>query len=1290
MKPFVHLHVHTEYSLLDGAARIKKLFDLARELNMPAIAMTDHGNMYGAMDMFHAAEDSWQTVVKKLKLKDAVAQYEADVLPAYQKAAAEYEAAHKEWEKRKEALIKEEGEQTEDVLSPQMTALLDEEPKPPVKPDQPTYDDMVIKGEDREKYKDLYVKPIIGCEFYMVEDMHVPGGKNDHLILLAKDDVGYHNLMKLNSLAWLEGYYSRWPRIDMKCLKEHAEGLICLSACVAGRIPRYILDNNYEAAKRHALELQSYFAPGDFYLEMQNHGIHDRDGNLIEKIVNAHLTRMSRELDIPLVVTNDAHYLRKSDAEMHEVLLCIQTADYMDNEKRFRFEGTEFYVKSYDEMAELFPTQLDALDRTLEIADKITLTIPKKKPLLPPYYPEDGSTPAEFLRKMTYDGLKRRYGEITQALIDRAEYELGVVIDMGFAEYYLIVWDFIHYAKTHGVPVGAGRGSGVGSIVAYAIGITNVDPLKYNLIFERFLNKERVSMPDFDVDICSDGREKVIEYVRNKYGREKVTQIITFGTLAAKQAIKDVARVYRVPFAEVEAITKPIPNVPGCCLKGVLGRYDQNNKKDAEKYNKMRSNELIEMYERDPNVRRIVDMAEKLEGMPRNTGMHAAGVVICAEPVADHIPLQHNDGIVTTQYPKDQVEELGLLKMDFLGLTNLQDIKFAKQYIKENTGKDIDFEKLGYEDPAVYELIGSGETDAVFQLESAGMKKFMRELKPTCFEDIIAGISLFRPGPMDSIPRYIEGKKNPSSITYIDPRLEPILSNTYGCMVYQEQVMDIVRELGGYSYGRADILRRIMSKKKQKEMEIQKHIFLVGHPGDAKNSPVEGAIKRGMTEENALKIFDEMASFAKYAFNKSHAAAYAVLSYETAYLKLNYPQEFITAVMNSRIDKPDEIEKYLTYLADHGVKVYPPSVNEGDVYFHTDGKSVRYGLTSIKGVGVDASVKLVEERRRGGKYRSLEDLLRRQEVMLNKTMIESLIKAGAMDCFGETRATLLMNYEKIVAAIMGDRKRQDAGQLSLFDDMFGESFGLNEDIELVRVPEMDWDLLLDNEKTLMNVYMSGHPLEAYRQDYKNIPFHLGDLKESEEEAYDEEGEITFGESVGQYNNKFVTVAGMIATLVKKPDRSGNDFVSGVIEDLSGKVEFVMFSRAYAQYKHLFAKRAILKLEGRLSYRDGKYNLSVNSATDWRHESDDRKPQVGQEDIPSGKDYALVLVSDGTPKQQDEILRTLAAYPGDMMVYVQIDGKYFRPDYNVKASSTCLAELKGLLGENNVVLKALKK
>ena len=1242
-KPFVHLHVHTEYSLLDGATRINKIFDLARRLDMPAVAMTDHGNMYGALTFFHAAEDNWAKVVKDLKFHQALEDYE--------KALAA---------------------------------------DPATAGDKPSKDDIVFTKEDRVTYADLYIKPIIGCEFYMVEDMHRSGGKNDHLILLAKNEAGYRNLMLLNSLGWTEGYYAGKARIDMDCLSRHAEGLICLSACIVGRIPRLILAGDYEGAKQHALRLKSFFAPGDFYLEMQDHGIVE-DGRALEKINNQGLIRLSNEIDVPLVVTNDAHYLTADDAEMHDVLLCIQTAAYLDDEKRMRFQGKEFYIKNYDEMAALFPHHLDALDRTVEIANKITLQMPKKRELLPPYRPEDGSTPAEYLRRMTMEGLVKRYGTVTPAIRERAEYELGVIIDMGFPEYYLIVWDFIHYAKTHDIPVGAGRGSGVGSIVAYAIGITNVDPLRYNLIFERFLNKERVSMPDFDVDICSEGRGKVIEYVVGKYGKDKVTQIITFGTLAAKQAIKDVARVFRIPFSEVEKMTKPIPNVPGCCLKGVLGRYTADDK-NYENYNKMRSNDLIELYNNDSTVRKIIDMAEKLEGMPRNTGMHAAGVVICAQPVAECIPLQQNDGIVTTQYPKDQVEELGMLKMDFLGLTNLTDLKYAKQYIRENTGREIDFGVLGYEDPKVYELISSGETDAVFQLEGGGMKSFMRNLQPSTMEDIIAGISLYRPGPMDSIPDYVRNKKDPSLIHYLDPRLEPILRNTYGVLVYQEQVMDIVRTVGGYSYGRADILRRIMSKKKQKEMDIQRHIFLYGQPGDGKNSRVEGALALGMTEENAIKLFESMASFAKYAFNKSHAAAYAVLSYETGYMKRYYPQEFITAVMNNRIDKPDEIEKYLTYLRDHGVQILPPCVNNSREWFHTDGKTVRFGLASIKGVGVEASRKLVEERNLHGDYKDLQELLQRQEVLPNKTMLESLIKSGAMDCFGQTRSTLLANYEKLVAAVANDKKRSATGQLSLFDDGFG--LDMNTAIRLDIMPEMDRDLMLSFEKDLLNVYMSGHPLDAYRADYAAVPFHLGDLKEDvAEEGADEDNDFVQDDSLGQYANQYVSVAGMIDALVKKPDKSGNDFVTGMLEDLTGKVEFVCFARQYAKYKTLFVKRAIVRMEGRLGYRDGNYSLNVSSVSPWQHTGDaapaPAAPTDSVESVPSAQRYALVLVID-TLAQQNEAKRIVAANAGEMRVYWYTGGHYYDAGVKVYPSMAALAALRRALGEQGVVLKEFKK
>ena len=1235
-KPFVHLHLHTEYSLLDGAIRIKKLFAYARKHNMPAVAMTDHGNMYGAMDLFHAAKSDWEEQVRTIKLKSALEEYE-------RRLAEDPESAG----------------------------------------DKPTYDDIVVAKEDKVTYGHLYIKPIIGCEFYVVPDMREPGGKNDHLVLIAKDEVGYRNLMKLNSLGWTEGYYGGKARIDLECLSHHSEGLICLSACIVGRIPKLILAGDYEGAKAYALRLRSMFAEGDFYLEMQDHGIVE-DGRALEKISNAGLIRIAHETGIRLVVTNDAHYMSRDDAEMHDVLLCIQTAAFLDDEKRMRFQGKEFYLKTYDEMAALFPGHLDALDCTLEIADKVTLTMPTKQQLLPPYKTPDKSTPQDYLRRMTMEGLAKRYDPVTPEIIQRAEYELSVVIEMGFAEYYLIVWDFIHYAKTHGIPVGAGRGSGVGSIVAYAIGITNVDPLRFNLIFERFLNKERVSMPDFDVDICSEGREQVIEYVRNLYGRDKVTQIITFGTLAAKQAIKDVARVYRIPYADVEKMTKPIPNVPGCCLKGVLGRYDPENEKDAAKYNPMRSNDLIELYNTDSVVRMVVDMAEKLEGMPRNTGMHAAGVVICSEPVADHIPLQQNDGIVTTQFPKDQVEELGMLKMDFLGLTNLTDLKKCKQYIKANTGKEVDFAVLGYEDPKVYDLIGQGETDAVFQLEGGGMKKFMRDLHPTSMEDIIAGISLYRPGPMDSIPDYIHNKQHPEDIRYIDPRLEPILRNTYGIIVYQEQVMEIVRVVGGYSYGRADILRRIMSKKKQKEMEVQKHIFLVGHPGDEYNSPVEGAIKLGMSEENAVKLFNDMASFAKYAFNKSHAAAYAVLSYETAYMKLYYPQEFITAVMNDRIDKPDEKEKYLTYLREHGVTILPPCVNHSDTWFYTDGKTVRYGLNCIKGVGADASMKMVAERQRGGEYRGLQDLLERQETMPNKTMIENLIKAGAMDCFGETRATLLANYEKVVSAILGDRKRSAGGQLSLFDDMFG--LGVTGAVELVRMPEMERDLLLENEKDLLNVYMSGHPLDSYRADYASVPFHLGQLKEdlSEEELDDSEDAVSDA-TLGQYNNRTVLVAGMINAIVKKPDKSGNDFVSGTLVDLTGSVEFVCFARTYAKYRQLLEKRAIVRMEGRLSYRDHRYSLSVQTVTDWQHAA---QAEV-EEAIPDATRYALVLTV-ASKRHQDKVKEVMQAYRGDMQVYCLIDGRYYKAEGGILASKAALSELRAELGEEGVLLKELKR
>lgn len=1236
-KQFVHLHVHTEYSLLDGLAHIKDIFPFCRKMNMPAIAITDHGNMYGAMDYFHAAQNEFESVVKKIKLDKAIEEYERKLKDDPENAGQ-----------------------------------------------KPNKDDIVFdKKVDPKIYSDLYIKPIIGCEFYVVDNMHERGGKNDHLVLIAKNDVGYHNLMKLNTLAWLEGFYSKWARIDLECLEKYKEGLICLSACIAGRIPKLIIDGRYEDAKAYAIRFKEMFGE-DFYLEIQNHRFVE-DGRNLEQLANIGIIRLSKELGVKLVATNDAHYIYKEDAQSHDVLLCIQTASYVDEEKRLRFPNDEFYLKSYDEMAELFPEQLEALDNTLEVMNKIDLPMPEKKQLLPPFDPGNGQTPAEFLRSMTISNLYKRYKNVTDEILERANYELSVIIDMGYVEYFLIVWDFIRFARENDIPVGAGRGSGVGSIVAYSIGITNVDPLRYHLIFERFLNKERVSMPDFDIDFCSVGRSRVIEYVTQKYGKANVTQIITFSTLAAKQAIKDVARTYRVPPAEVDKITKTIPTMPGLCLKGVMGWYDENDPKDVEKYHKMKSHDVIELYKTDPTVKMIIDFVQKLEGTPRNTGMHAAGVVICRDDVSLHIPLQHNDGIVTTQYPKDQVEELGLLKMDFLGLTNLTDLKYTKQYILENRGIDVDFSKLGYEDPAVYQLISSGETDAVFQLESAGMKQFMRDLAPSGMEDIIAGISLYRPGPMDSIPTYVANKKNPDQITYVDPRLKPILDNTYGVIVYQEQVMQIVREIGGYSFGRADILRRIMSKKKQKAMMEQRSIFLYGQPGDGKNSPVEGAIARGMSKEVALKLFDDMTSFARYAFNKSHAAAYAVLSYETAYMKKYYMPEFITGVLNNRTKVSDDVEKYIGYLRDHGVPVLPPDVNKSKTLFSTDGKTVRYGLSVIKGTGYEASEKIVEERDKNGPYTSFSNLLERQEIMLNKTTIESLIMGGACDCFGHTRAALMRYYDQITSGIIQDRKHKAQGQLSLFDGFLEDESGSNEDL-IKECDEFEKGYLLSAEKKLLCVYMSGHPLDDYREAYKSISFKLEQLREEHSGDADEMA-AAMGD-FGKYDGQTVKVGGRIADAVKRTDRRGNEMCVGVLEDLDYQVDIVCYAGQYQAVKQIMVKNNIVLVTGRLNYRDGVYSLVVSSLTNWIV-NNNTAVQSGakQKSIGVRTDFTnkILLVEVTSQSYANAVERLLSSYSGNSDVYFKMNGHFYIFSTKASYSDELLEELYALVGRNNVKL-----
>jgi len=1202
MKPFVHLHVHTQYSLLDGAAKISGLFDRARELGMPGVAMTDHGNMYGAIEFYETATNSWEDACKKILLKEKTADYN----------------------KRK-------------AENPD----LDEYP--------PDKDDIRLTDEDRERFKDLFVKPIIGCEFYCCGDHKRTDIKQEayHLILIAKDITGYYNLCKLNSIAWVEGYYYH-PRIDHEVLRAHSKGLICLSACIAGEIPRLLqkdVPDSYERAKACALDLMSMFDPGDFYIEVQDHDIP------LEKKCIPLLFRLASDLGVKVVATNDAHYIYPDDAEMQDVLLCIASNRYVDEpgrdevsdlpeeeqrKGRLKFKPG-FYIKDYDEMLSLFPEHPEVLSNTLEIMNKCDFKIPYKQKLYPKYFPPDNSTPEEYLRKLAWEGLANRYKEITPVIKERAEYELSVICTLGWSEYYLVVWDFIHYAKTIDVPVGAGRGSGVGSIIAYAIGITNVEPLRYNLIFERFLNAERVSSPDFDIDFCSKGREKIIQYVIQKYGADKVTQIITFGTMAAKQAIKDVARVYRIPYSDVEKITKAIPDVKGkATLKGIMGK--------DEKHLDQKSNDLIAMYEQDPTVKKVIDMAMRVEGMPRQTGMHAAGVVICKEVVADYVPLQSNgrpgqaSRIITTQYPKDQVEALGLLKMDFLGLTNLTDIKYAKQYIKKNHGADVDFAKLGYEDPKVFELISSGETDAVFQLESAGMKKFMKQLQPSSMEDIIAGISLFRPGPMDSIPDYIKGKKNPQDIKYLDPRLKPILEMTYGCMVYQEQVMQIVQSVGGYSLGRADMLRRIMCKKKLKEMEKQKKIFFYGAPANPskKETEVKGALNMGMDLQTAETLYAQMSSFALYAFNKSHAAAYAVVSYETAYLKLYYLPEFITAVMNNRLDKPDEIKKYIGFLRSRNIPVLPPDINKGDVYFSTDGKVVRFGIASIKGVGEAAAQAVVDEREAGGEFKDLHDLYHRMaNATINRTMMEGLIKSGALDSFGETRNTLLNNFENVQNSCVEENKASAQGQYSLFDMLGDDDPALSNGVEIYRMKEFPKETLLEFENNVLGVYISGHPLDKYNLAYNKIPFKLGSLiltaSDYDEENISDNMDTSFSEEDEggsdvqydpSYDGQTVQIAGMVTGVTRKVDKTGTERGIAVFEDIEGSIELLFFGGTYTKYKDALQVGAIVKIMGSLKMRDGKYSLFVRRMDPWVLSANDNEP-VENIPLPEDNDYGYL-------------------------------------------------------------------
>lgn len=1178
-KQFVHLHVHTEYSLLDGATRINVMtdvknaagkveqkstfFELCKQKNMPAVAITDHGNMYGAYQFFKLARQSG-------------------------------------------------------------------------------------------------IKPIIGCEFYMADDLYVKTGEVKreffHLVLLAKNNQGYKNLVKLNSIAFVDGFYYK-PRIDFETLSKYHEGLICLSACIAGQVPRLLRDGNWEEARKVVKQYKDLFGE-DYYIEIQDHGITD------EIYVLPKLAKIAEEFGVELVATNDVHYTTEEDAEMHDILLCIQTGKYVDDPNRMRFEGTQFYLKDYDEMYALFKNYPRALSNTLVIADKCNVTI-DPKPLLPPYVPETGQTSYEFLKQLLQEGLVRRYGTVTPEIQARADYELEIVSSKGFVEYYLIVWDFINYAHKQGIPVGPGRGSGAGSIIAYAIGITEVEPLRYDLYFERFLNPERKSMPDFDIDFCMDRRGEVIEYVIEKYGKPRVSQIITFGTMAAKNAVKDVARTLRIPYEEVNKITKLMPNGK-THLKSLLGVVE--NPKEAP------IPELVDLYNNDYGLKKVFDLAMAVEGMPRQTGMHAAGVVICSEDIADNIPLQRNGNDITTQFDKNEVEELGLLKMDFLGLRTLTDIDKTIKTVYRNTGEVIDFSKCTYDDPAVFALIASGDTNAVFQLESGGMQKMMKRLRPDCMEDILAGIALYRPGPMQFIDDYIEGKHNADKIVYSTPLLEPILKPTYGCMVYQEQIMAIFRELAGYSFGQADIVRRAMGKKDMQKMIKQRAIFINGDPDDPVN-PVEGALKRGVSEEAANALFDQMLKFAEYCFNKAHSAAYAYVTYQTAYLKLYHPVEYFAAVLDNRITNIDDIKKNMGFCMEKNINILPPDINKSGVGFETENGQIRFALAGIKGVGASSIEKIIEERNLNGEFKGLRDFIERVDnSAINKRLVENFIKSGAFDCFGDTRLGMMKAYEMMMDATQNDKKKKKSGQFSFFD------LGLDgiDDYEIVKIDnseEYSTKVKLLYEKEVVGMYITGNPLADYKAQLEKFDFNTSMVNFSEEEEEENSPQAN------EREQSRVKLAGLLTNVVKKVTKTNQTMAIAKIEDLYGTLDVTIFPKAYASAKEHIEEDAMIVAEGRLSFGEERPKLLVERITPWEVAQKESIVKV-KETQPQQPECKLYLKL--TRDKYDEVCDILEAYKGDISVVLVIDGERKYAPVTVRRANGLLYELIGALGEGNAV------
>ncbi len=1138
---FVHLHVHTEYSLLDGACRLDRLCSAAKERGQTALAITDHGNLFGAVDFYRTA-------------------------------------------------------------------------------------------------KKHGIKPIIGCEVYVAarsrfDKVHGVDSNRHHLVLLCENETGYKNLIKMVSSAWVDGFYTK-PRIDRELLEKHHEGLIALSACLAGEIPKLITNGEYIKARETALWYKNLFGEGKYYLEMQNHGIPE------QTIVNDALVRMSNETGIPLVSTNDVHYVNKEDAYTQKILICIATNHTVDEENSLEFTSDNFYLKTEDEMRSLFPNNTDAIENTQKIADMCNFDFEFGNTKLPNFDVPDGKSHYDYFKEKCYDGLTKRYGDNPhKQYIDRLEYELSVINNMGYVDYFLIVADFIQYARDHGIPVGPGRGSGAGSICAYCMGITNVDPIKYNLIFERFLNPDRVSMPDIDVDFCYERRQEVIDYVIRKYGNDHVAQIITFGTMAARAALRDVGRAMGIPYATVDNVAKKIPRALGITIEKALNESD----------------ELKALYESDEKIKELIDTAKSVEGMPRNASTHAAGIVITDRPVSDYVPLARNDESVVTQFTMTTIEELGLLKMDFLGLRTLTVINDCVKMVKRKN-PDFNIEKISYDDQNVYSLFTNGQTDGVFQCESAGMRSVFMRLKPTNLEDIIAVISLYRPGPMDSIDSYIQNRHNPQYIRYKTPMLEDILDVTYGCMVYQEQVMQIFRSLAGYSLGRADIVRRAMSKKKHKVMEEERTFFC------------EGCAKNGISNEFANEIFDDMSSFASYAFNKSHAAAYAIVAYRTAYLKYYYPCEFMASLLTSVLDNATKVSDYIEDCKRNNIKILPPNVNMSNKTFTVgEGRTIMFGLLAIKNLGHDFIDTIINERRINGEFKSFYSFCKRtQGKGFNKRAVEGLVKSGALDNLGANRQEMLMNLSDIVDDLDSSRRRNLEGQIGFFDIMNSDT---NTEYVMKRMNDFPSHTRLMMEKETTGLYISSHPMEQYSELTKKL-------------KCDSVADVLNADN--DYNSKYedsvsVKIMGIISGVTKKQTKNGDTMAFVTVEDVNGSIEIIVFPKLYAKYSNLFYNGEILLIGGRLSIKEEENPKII---LDFADSAENVKSNQGK------KKGLFIRVENETSlifAQCNEIVAE--AKNGDVPLYFYFASskKYF-PSKKVSVDELLLYKLKDIAGEQNVILQ----